>query len=63
MFIFYELFPCFFAFLRWKSFVVVVLDFFFIWEPKKWSLVALKSNDLMGICLGGLSIGRFTEVV
>ena len=63
MFIFYELFLVFLHSFAGKSFVVVVLDFFFIWEPKKWSLVALKSNDLMGICLGGLSIGRFTEVV
>ena len=26
-------------------------------------VVVLYSNDWMGICLGGLSIGRFTEVV
>ena len=26
-------------------------------------VVALDSNDWTGICLGGLSIGRFTEVV
>ena len=50
MFIFYELFLVFLHSFPGKSFVVVVLDFFFTWEPKKWSLVALKSNDLMGIC-------------
>ena len=48
-----------------KVFVVIVLDkfLFFIWESKKWLLVAIDSNDWTGICLGGLSSGRLTEMV
>ena len=45
--------------------VVVVLDrFIFIWETKKVvtgrvrQVVVLYSNDCMGICSGGPSIGR-----
>ena len=33
------------------------------WSQKKWLLVALDSNNWMGICLGGLSIGHLAEVV
>ena len=53
-----------------QSFLVVVLDrLFFIWETKKVvaghvkQLIVLHSNDCMGICLGGLSIGRLRQVV
>ena len=49
---------------------MVVLDrFFFIWETKKVvagrvrQVVVLYSNDCMGICSGGPSIGRLIEVV
>ena len=43
--------------------------FFFIWETKKVvagrirQVVILYSNNCMGICLGGLSVGHLTEVV
>ena len=53
-----------------KSFPVVVLGrLFFIWETKKVvagrvrQVVVLYSNDCMGICLGGLNIGRLRRVV
>ena len=60
----------FFAFLHWISFVVVVLDrffFFFIWDSvvagQIRQVVVLYSNNWIGICLGRLSIGHFTEMV
>ena len=52
------------------SFVVVVLDrFFVIWETNKVvaghfrQVVVLYSNNYMEICLGGLSIGCLRGVV
>ena len=36
---------------------------FFIWESKKWLLVALDGNNWAGIYLGRPSIGRLIEVV
>ena len=38
-------------------------SFFSFGSQIKWLLIALNSNDWMGICLGRLSIARFTEVV
>ena len=49
------------------SFFVVVFErLFFIWETKKvvaGRVVVLYSNDCMGICWGGLVIGRLRRVV
>ena len=46
------------------TFLVVVLDrLFFIWETKKWLLVVLDRSECIEIHLGGLSIGRLTQVV
>ena len=49
---------------------MVVLDrVFFIWGTKKVvagrvrQVVVLYSNNCMGVCLGGLSIGRLRRVV
>ena len=57
-------------FVRW-SFLVVALDSFFSFGRQKKTFIAgrvklmivLYSNDFTGIRLGGLSIGRLTEVV
>ena len=38
-------------------------SFFSFGSQIKWLLIALNSNYWMGICLGRLSIARFTEVV
>ena len=62
---FYALFLMFAShFFAGESFLVVVLDKFFSFgRQKKWSLVALYSNDCTGIRLGGLRIGRLRRVV
>ena len=50
------------------SFVVVVLDKFFSFRKQKSGryrirqVVVLYGNNCMGICLGGLSIGRLRQV-
>ena len=72
MFILYVLLPyvCFPS-LCWVNFLVVVSDrfFFFIWKTKKVvagrvrRVVALYSNDYMGICLGRLTIGPLRRMV
>ena len=63
---------CFcFLFFRWVMFCSGCFRqvFFFIWETKKVvagrvrQLVVLYSNNCMGICFGGLSIGRLRQVV
>ena len=53
---------CFLALFYWIKFCSCFRQVFFIWKSKKWSLVALDSNHWKGICLGGLSIGRFNWV-
>ena len=60
----------FFAFLRWIKFCSCCFrQVFFHLGVKKVvairvrQVVVLYSKDCTGICLGGLSIGRFTEVV
>ena len=56
-----------FLFLCWVKFCF--RQAFFIWETKKVvagcvrQVVVLYSNDCMGICLGGLSIGSLRRVV
>ena len=70
-FLFVCLFVClFFAFLCWiKLCSCCFRQGFFHLEVKKVvagrvrQAVVLYSNDWMGICLGRLSIGRFSEVV
>ena len=53
-----------FCFLHWlKSCSGSFIQAFFIWETNKWSLVELDSNDCIGICLGGLSIGLLRRLV
>ena len=70
MFIFYALFFVFFTFLCWIVLQLLFYRGFFSFGSQKKvvagrvrQVVVLYSNDWMGICLGGLSIGRFTEVV
>ena len=52
-----------------QSFLLVVLDRFFCLVDKKMvagcvgQVVVLYSHDCMGICLGGLNIGRLKLVV
>ena len=67
MFIFYAFVSHFFA---GYSFLVVVLDRFFLFGRQKnvvagcvMQVVVLYSNDCMGIYLGGLSIGWLRQVV
>ena len=58
-----------FTFLRWVKFCGGCFrQVFFIWETKKAvadpvrRLVVLYSNDRIGTCMGGLSVGRLRRV-
>ena len=61
---------CLFAIFCWVKFCSGCFrQVFFIWETKKVvaghvrQVVIKDSNDCMGICLGGLSIGHLRQVV